>query len=63
MFLVTLGASMFGNMLIGKEVICAGKGIVRAGKGVVRLGRGYNNMDHIDKKFSSAPFCKQYQDY
>ena len=51
MFLVTLGASMFGNMLIGKEVICAGKGIVRAGKGVVRLGRGYNNMDHIDKKF------------
>ena len=29
----------------------------------VRAGRKYNNMDHIDKIFSSALSFKQYQDY
>ena len=54
--LETLGASMLGNMLTGKSV-------VRAGKGVVRTGIEFNNMDHMDKSFISAPFFNQYQDY
>ena len=42
MLLETLGASMLGNMLSGKEVM-------RPGKGVVRAGKGYNNMDLMKK--------------
>ena len=33
MLLGTLGASLLGNMLVGKVVIRAGKGIIRAGYG------------------------------
>ena len=52
MLLGTLGASLFGNLLTGKEIVRAGtgnkkgKGIVRAGsgnkkgKGIVRAGTG-----------------------
>ena len=37
MLLGTLGTSLLGNMLTGKEVI--------------REKRGYNNMNHMDKRF------------
>ena len=33
MLLGTLGASLFGNLLVGKGIIRAGEGIVRAGYG------------------------------
>ena len=55
MLLGTLGASMLENMLTEKVVLTAGNSVVRA-------GRGYNNMDHMDKVFSSALSFKQYQD-
>ena len=55
MLLGTLGASLSGNLLTGKEAIAAsqeqgiyregkGKGINRAGEGVLRAGYG-NKMD------------------
>ena len=40
MLLVTLGASVLGNMLTGKR-------LMRAGKDTMRAGRGYN----VDKNF------------
>ena len=40
----TLGASLLGNLLIGKGVNKKGKGIKRAGEGIVRADEG-NNMD------------------
>ena len=42
MLLGTLGASLLGNLLIGKGIHRArkGKGIHRAGKGIVRAGEG-----------------------
>ena len=33
MLLGTLGASLFGNLLVGKGIIRAGEGVVRAGYG------------------------------
>ena len=46
MLLGTLGASLLGNLLIGKGIHRAvkGKWIHRAGEGIVRAGEG-NNMD------------------
>ena len=56
MLLGTLGASLLGNLLTGREVIETsqgrgiyragkgkGKGINRAGEGIVRAGYGKNN--------------------
>ena len=43
MLLGTLGVSLLGNLLTGKEVNKKGKGIHRAGEGIVRAGEG--NMD------------------
>ena len=45
MLLGTLGASLLGNLLTGKEIYRAGKGrrIHRAGEETVRAGEG--NMD------------------
>ena len=42
MLLGTLGASLLGNLLTGKEIHRAGKvkGIQRAGEGIVRAGEG-----------------------
>ena len=40
MLLGTLGASLLGNLLTGKEMMRAGEGIVRAGEGIVRAGEG-----------------------
>ena len=40
MLLDTLGASLSGNLLIGKGVNKKGNGIHRAGKGVIRAGYG-----------------------
>ena len=40
--LETLGSSILGIMLTGKDGL-------RAGKGVARARRGYNNMDPINK--------------
>ena len=47
MLLGTLGASLLGNLLIGKGIYRAGKGkgIVRAGEGIVRAGYGNNKKD------------------
>ena len=47
MLLGTLGASLLGNLLIGKGIYRAGKGkgIVRAGEGIVRAGYGNNKRD------------------
>ena len=43
MLLRTLGASLLGNLLIGKGVNKKGKGINRAGEGIVRAGYGNKN--------------------
>ena len=41
MLLGTLGASLLGNLLIGKGMMRAGEGIVRAGEGsVARRAKG-----------------------
>ena len=47
MLLGTLGATLLGNLLTGKEIYRAGqgKGINRAGEGIVRAGYGNNKMD------------------
>ena len=46
MLLGTLGASLIGNLLIGKKInrVEKGRGINRAGEGIVRAGYG-NKMD------------------
>ena len=52
MLLETLGASLLGNLLTGKEATPAshrqvinkkGKGIHRAGDGIIKAGEGNNN--------------------
>ena len=43
MLLGTLGASLLGNILVGK-------GINRAGEGIVRAGYGNNRQDYENKK-------------
>ena len=40
MLLVTLGASLLGNLLTGKGINKKGKGTIRAGEGVIRAGEG-----------------------
>ena len=40
MLLGTLGASLLGNLLVGKGINKKGKGINKAGKGIVRAGEG-----------------------
>ena len=40
-----------------------GKGVTRAGRGAMRAGRQYNNMNHMDKIFTTSSSFKQYQDY
>ena len=49
MLLGTLGASLLGNILIGKGICRArkGKGINRVGTGIVRAGYG-NNSSKMD---------------
>ena len=46
MLLSTLGATLLGNLLTGKEIYRAakGKGVNRAGEGILKTGCG-NNMD------------------
>ena len=39
MLLVTLGASLLGNLLAGKRIVRAGSGN-KKGKGIVRAGTG-----------------------
>ena len=48
MLLVTLGASLLGNLLTG------GKGIVRAGDGILRAGSGSKKKPKFTITFSSA---------
>ena len=43
MLLGTLGASLLGDILVGK-------GINRAGEGIVRAGYGNNRQDYENKK-------------
>ena len=47
MLLGTLGASLLGNLLMGKGIYRAakGKGINRAGEGIVRAGYGNNKIN------------------
>ena len=47
MLLGTLGASLLGNLLTGKEIhkVGKGKGINWAGEGIVKAGYGNNKMD------------------
>ena len=47
MLLGTLGASLLGNLLMGKGIYRAGKGkeINRAGEGIIRAGYGINKMN------------------
>ena len=50
MLLVTLGASLLGNLLTGKGAFHAGKGVNKKGKGIHRAGEGIvrageGNMD------------------
>ena len=53
MLLGTLGASLLGDMLFGKE----GKGVIRAGEGAIRAGYGYKRplLKRLD---SAASFNK-----
>ena len=50
MLLGTLGASLLGNLLTGKEIYRAGKGksINRAGERIVRAGYGNNSNNKMD---------------
>ena len=41
MLLGTLGASLLGNLLVGKETIWAGKGTIRAGEGTLTAGQDF----------------------
>ena len=41
MLLVTLGASLLGNLLTVKGVIRAGEGAIRAGEGAIRAGQNF----------------------
>ena len=43
MFLSTLGASLFGNILSGRGMNKKLRGIKRAGEGLVRAGYGNKN--------------------
>ena len=47
MLLGLLGASLLGNLVIGRGINRAGKGkgIKKAGEGIVRAGYGNNKMD------------------
>ena len=47
MLLGTLGASLLGNLLMGKGIYRAGKGkeINRAGEGIVKAGYGNSKVD------------------
>ena len=47
MLLGSLGASLLGNLVIGRGINRAGKGkgIKKAGEGIVRAGYGNNKMD------------------
>ena len=41
MLLGTLGASLLGNLLTGKDTIRAGKSTIRAGEGTIRVGQDF----------------------
>ena len=41
MLLGTLGASLLGNMLVGKGVMRIGQGAIRGGEGTTRVGKGF----------------------
>ena len=41
MLLGTLGASLLGNMLVGKGVMRIGQGAIRGGEGTNRVGKGF----------------------
>ena len=44
MLLVTLGASLVGNLLISKGAIKAGEGTIRTGEGTIRAGHRIFNI-------------------
>ena len=59
--LSTLGASLLGNLLTGKDTIRAGEGTTRAGDGTIRAGQGFLMPPHpltnfkIQKYYQNEP--------
>lgn len=51
MLLLTLGASVLGNMFTEKRATRARNWVEWAGNGVVRSEIGYNNVEHMDESF------------
>ena len=51
MLLLTLGASVLGNMFTEKRATRARNWVAWAGNGVVRSEIGYNNVEHMDESF------------
>ena len=50
MLLGTLGASLLGNLLIGKGINKKGKEKIRAGEGIVRAGYGHCSSKNKNNK-------------
>ena len=42
-----LGASLLGNLLVGKGVVRAGDGVIRTDGGVISLGEGQGLKCHL----------------
>ena len=51
MLLVTLGASLLGNLLAVKRIIRAGSGN-KKGKGIVRAGSGHPSSSALQQKWN-----------
>ena len=47
MLLGTLGASLLGNLLIGKGTVRAGEGTMRAGEGIIK--KSFNAASFFNK--------------
>ena len=68
MLLVTLGASLLGNLLTAKGIVRAGSGRPsssalqnKKGKGIVRAGSGNKNGKEIVKTGSGCPLSSALQ--
>ena len=48
MLLDALGASLLGNILVGKDTIRAGKGKIKAGEGTIRAGENFDAVSSFN---------------
>ena len=48
MVLDALGASLLGNILVGKDTIRAGKGKKKAGEGTIRAGENFDAVSSFN---------------